>query len=170
MKKLIRDEKLHVITVYAEDKKGLMAQLLMLLNRRDYPVLSLNVARTDVNELILITMEVILPQNELTAILRKMERIIEVYKAIGYQENDMPLSRVGIYRVASERLDAALWTLLQKYGATLSGMAENSFLIQKTGSEKDLSALYEALEGPHLLAFCKSSLMSPESLSDDILN
>ncbi len=146
-----------------------MAQLLMLLNRRDYPILSLNVARTDLNELILITMEVILPHNELPAILRKIERIIEVYKAIGYQENDMPLSRVGVYRVASERLDAALWLLLQKYGATLSGMAKESFLIQKTGSEKDLAALYEELEGPHLLAFCKSSLMPPECLSDDIL-
>jgi hypothetical protein len=41
-------------------------------------------------------------------------------------------------------------------------------LIQKTGSEKDLAALYEELEGPHLLAFCKSSLMSPEFLSVDI--
>lgn len=169
MRKLIKNEKSHVITIYADDKKGLMAQLLMFFNRRDYPVLSLNVARTDLNEVILITLEVILPESQLHTMLCKIERIIEVYKATGYHETDMPLSKIGVYRVASERLDAALWLLLQKYGATLSGMAKESFLIQKTGSEKDLADLYEELEGPHLLAFCKSSLMSPECLSADIL-
>jgi hypothetical protein len=32
------------------------------------------------------------------------------------------------------------------------------------GSDRDLADLYEALEGPNLRFFCKSTLMAPETL------
>jgi acetolactate synthase-1/3 small subunit len=164
MRKSNSNETPYVITVYADDKKGLLAQLLMLFNRRDIPVHALNVARTDLNEVVLITLEVEMVATEVNPMLHKLKKIIEVYKAMAYLLLDMPLPKVGIYRIAAERMEPAFWLLLQKYGATLSGMGQASFLVQKTGSDQDLRALYEALEGPHLLAFCKSTLMAPETL------
>ncbi|SDE84756.1 acetolactate synthase, small subunit [Mucilaginibacter pineti] len=164
MRKPNPNETPYVITVYADDKKGLLAQLLMLFNRRDIPVQSLNVARTDLNEVVMVTIEVEMVATEINPILHKLEKVIEVYKAKAYLSADMPLPKVGIYRVTAERMDPGFWLLLQKHGATLSGMGKSSFLVQKTGSDRDLTALYEELEGPHLLAFCKSTLMAPETL------
>jgi len=164
MRKPNPNEIAQVITVYADDKKGLVAQLLMLFNRRDYPIASLNVAHTDINEVVLITLEVAIPATELEPMLHRIEKIIEVYKAKAYPTAEMPLSKIGIYRVARERLEPSFWRVLQKHGATLSGMGESSFLVQKTGTDHDLAELYESLEGPYLLAFCKSTLMAPETI------
>jgi acetolactate synthase small subunit len=61
-----------IITVYADDKKGLLGQILDMFNRRSYAINSLNVSRTDIREIVLITMEVKLPVKELETLLRKL--------------------------------------------------------------------------------------------------
>jgi hypothetical protein len=51
-----------------------------------------------------------------------------------------------------------------KYGGQLSSIGEETFVINKTGPDKDLFDFYAKLDGPHLLGFCKSGLIVEESL------
>jgi len=152
-----------IIAVYADDKKGLLGQILNMLNRRNYTISSLNVSRTDIRELVLITMEIELPLNKLSAILRKIEGIIEVYQAVAYTD-DLALNKVGFYRVTKQMMDDNFWLLLQKYGATVSKIFEHSLVIQKIGTDTDLNEFYNRLDGEHLLSFCKSGLIAEKSM------
>ncbi|MES2277368.1 MAG: ACT domain-containing protein [Bacteroidota bacterium] len=153
------------IVLYAEDKKGLLGQVLMLLNRRDFPVISLSVARTDIHELVIITLEVVLPQAELHIILHKLEKIIEVYKAEAYFAGTFELNKVGHYRLVEKVLDQQLFELLQRHGAIVCRSSSNELVIQKTGTDRDLQILYDLLEGRHLQSFCKSALIAEPSLA-----
>jgi len=153
-----------IIAVYADDKKGLLAQLLNMLNRRNYTISSLNVSRTDIREIVLITIEVKLPLNVLQVLLRKIETIIEVYQAIAYMPDELVLNKVGFYRVTKQVMDDNFWLLLQKYGATVSKIFEHSLVIQKTGTDNDLNEFYNRLDGEHLLSFCKSGLIAEKSM------
>jgi acetolactate synthase small subunit len=152
-----------IIAVYADDKKGLLGQLLNMLNRRNYTISSLNVSRTDIRELVLITMEIKLPINQLPVLLRKIEGIVEVYQAIAYTD-EPELNKVGFYRVTKQMMDDNFWLLLQKYGATVSKIFEHSLVIQKTGTDNDLNEFYNRLDGEHLLSFCKSGLIAEKSM------
>ena len=150
-----------IFAIYAEDKKGLIGQLLVLFNRRDYTVHSLNVSRTDISDLVLVTLEAEVPAGALGSFTERLKKIVEVYAIGTYTQS---LRKTGFYRLSIAALNSKLWMLLGKYGATMSSIGEDSVVISKTGSDSDLAELYCLLEGPHLIGFCKSGLIVEESL------
>jgi len=150
-----------IFSIYAEDKKGLVGRILIYFNRKSYDVISLNVARTDISDLVMLTIEAVVPAAELLPFVERIKKIIEVYAVSTYADN---LKKTGFYRMGSAALNSELWLLIGKYGAYLSSMGETTFVISKTGSDGDLEELYRRLEGPHLLGFCKSGLIVEESL------
>jgi acetolactate synthase-1/3 small subunit len=150
-----------IFSIYAEDKKGLVGQILVFFNRKSYDVISLNVARTDISDLVLLTIEALVPEKDLLPFIERVKKIIEVYAIQTYRDN---LKKTGFYRLASEALNNDLWQLIGKYGAHLSSMGDKTFVVSKTGSDSDLEELYGKLEGPHLQGFCKSGLIVEESL------
>lgn len=163
MKKQSNPANQFIFTVYAEDKRGLIGQLMVFFNRRYYDVHSLNVARTDISDLVMLTIEVTLPAGEIFTLQEKLKKIIEVY-SVTVTSGDAGLKKTGFYRLSLNVLNEPLWQLIQKYGATLSGIDKDSLVITKTGQDKDLAELYSLLEGPSLLGFCKSALILEQSL------
>ena len=152
-----------IFAIYAEDKKGLIGQVLIYFNRKSYEVSTLNVSRTDISDLVLITLEAAVPQSDLPPFTERLKKIIEVYAVTTYDSNHQ-LKKTGFYRLAMPALNSDLWQTISKYGASLSSMGKDTFMISKTGIEKDLTELYNQLEGPHLLGFCKSGLIMEDSL------
>ncbi|MDB5141091.1 MAG: ilvH 1 [Mucilaginibacter sp.] len=144
-----------IFAIYAEDKKGLIGQVLIYFNRKSYDVSSLNVALTDISDLVLITLEAMIPANQLKRFTERLKKIIEVYAITTYDARHC-LKKTGFYRLAIPALNNALWQLIGTYGAGLSSMGTDTFVISKTGSDEDLQQLYARLEGPHLLGFCKA--------------
>jgi acetolactate synthase small subunit len=164
MKKPAKPANQFIFSIYAEDKKGLVGQILVYFNRSSYDVLSMNVARTDISDLVLITLEAEVPANSLLPFTEKLKKIVEVYTVHNYPAGE-GLKKTGFYRLSTSALNQHLWALTTKYGATLNSIGENCIVISKTGSDRDLTELYELLEGPHLLGFCKSGLIMEESLA-----
>lgn len=154
-----------IIAICAQDKKGLLGQILVLFNKRSYEVNSLNVSRTDINDLVMITAEATLPINELPLLLARLEKIVEVYRATGYLDGQANLDKVGFFRLSRSIDEPLFWSVLQKYGAVISSLGKNDVVIRKIGSDRDLLELYGKLDGPHLLGFCKSGLIAEESLA-----
>jgi acetolactate synthase small subunit len=152
-----------IFSIYADDKKGLVGQLMTYFNRKSYDVDSLNVARTDISDLVLVTLEASVPQHELKPFAERLKKIVEVYTV-----NVIPaaegLKKIGFYSMATATMDKLFWATLQKYGASLSSLYADTLVISKTGSDRDLQELYEQLEGPHLLGFCKSALIVEDCL------
>jgi len=150
-----------IFSIYAEDKKGLVGQVLVHFNKRSYEVISLNVARTDISDLVMLTIEAVVPAADLLPFTERLKKIVEVYAISTYADS---LKKTGFYRLDSAALTGTLWLLIGKYGAHLTSMGEKTFVISKTGSDSDLEELYRKLEGPYLLGFCKSGLIVEESL------
>ena len=164
MKKQPTTQKHCVIAIYSEDKKGLLGQVLVLFNKMNYEVNGLNVSRTDISDIVLITVEALIPEAALATLLRKLEKIVEVYRANAFMPGDSGLEKVGFFRLSKEIFSASFWALVQKYGAVVSSISEEALVIRKFGSDRNLQELYSQLDGPHLLGFCKSGLIAEESL------
>src|ERR1700733_12133600 len=123
-----------IFSIYAEDKKGPVSQILVHFNKRSYEVISLTVARTDINPQIMLTIEAIVPVKDLLPFIERLKKVIEVYAVATYADN---LKKTGFYRMGSAALNNGLWLLIGKYGAHLSSMGEKTFVISKTGSDGD---------------------------------
>lgn len=153
-----------IVAIWSEDKKGLIGQVMIPFNKRNHEVISLNVARTDISDLVLITLETIVPTAELPVLLRRLEKIVEVYQVRAYPAGEAGPGKVGFFRLSSKVISPSFWTLLQKYGAVISSLCDDTLVIRYSGSDDALQELYSRLEGPNLLAFCKSGLIAEESL------
>jgi hypothetical protein len=90
------------------------------------------------------------------------EKDLEVY-AVQHQPAENRLKKVGFYRLRSSAFNEELWRTMQKYGASICSFGEVSIVITKTGSDIDLQGLYNLLEGPELLGFCKSALIADDA-------
>src|SRR5690348_2875483 len=103
MKKQSKSTNQFIFTVYAEDKRGLIGQLMIFFNRRYYDVHSLNVARTDIGDLVMITIEVSLPAQEVVTLQEKLKKIIEVY-SVTVTSGNVGLKKTGFYRLSTDVL------------------------------------------------------------------
>ena len=153
-----------IIAIYSEDKKGLLGQVLVVFNKLNYEVNSLNVSRTDISDVVLITIEARVPETRLAGLLQKIEKIVEVYRASAYHPGETGLEKVGFFRLSRQIFSGAFWSTVQKYGAVVSSMSDDAVVLRKFGSDRNLQELYGQLDGPHLLGFCKSGLIAEESL------
>jgi acetolactate synthase-1/3 small subunit len=163
MKKPNKSHQQTIFAIYAEDKKGLIGQVLIYFNRKSYAINSLNVARTDISDLVLLTLEAIVPANDLRPLVERLKKIIEVYAITTYNTGHQ-LKKTGFYRMNIAALNNQVLQWIGTYGAQVSSMGKDSFVISKTGSDQDLRQLYALLESPHLMGFCKSGLIMEESL------
>lgn len=102
-----------IFSIYAEDKKGLVGQILIHFNRRSYELISLNVARTDISDLVMLTIEAVVPSAELLPFVERLRKIIEVYAITTYADS---LKKTGFYRLASAALNNGLWLLIGNMG------------------------------------------------------
>src|ERR1700688_2109096 len=101
MKKTLTTNGRCIFAIYATDKKGLLGQILVYFNRKSYQVDSLNVSRTDISDLVLITLEGCVPEADLLPFTERLKKIIEVFAIITYRADD-GLKKVGFYRMAAE--------------------------------------------------------------------
>lgn len=157
-------EEQFVIAVYSDNKKGLLGEILMIFNRKGFEVSELNVSKTDIRDMVMISLEVTLPQQQLALCLKKLENIVEVYRAIGYPAAEVALRKIAFYRISNQLFTSSVLCMLQSHGAIIVDRQEESFVIQKSGSDKDLDLLYKELEGKNLISFFKSGLVTANSL------
>jgi acetolactate synthase-1/3 small subunit len=154
-----------IISILSEDKKGLLNQITSVFNKKNYEIESLCVARTDIRNIVMITVEALLPSTDLQNTLFKLERFIEVYRADAHCAKTHSLRKVAFFRVSKEIMTSHSWSVIQKYGASITGVFEDSLLLEKTGTDADIQELYNKLDGSHLLSFCKTTLVLEESMS-----
>ena len=94
-----------IFSIYAEDKKGLVGQVLIHFNKRSYDMRSLNVARTDINDLGLLTIRAVVPAVDLLPFVERIKKIVEVYAVSTFADC---LKKTGFYRMNSAALNNGL--------------------------------------------------------------
>lgn len=77
---------LTIFSIYAADRKGIVGQVLIHFNNKRYDVVSLNVARTDISDVVLLTLEASIPADALGPFIERLKRIVEVYRVRTYSD------------------------------------------------------------------------------------
>lgn len=162
----VKNQPLTTIVVYAENKKGILGQVLIHFNKRSFEIHNLNVARTDLHELIVITIEIDLPAAEVETSIRRLRKIIEVVDVKAFLPGVLKTYKVAHFQLLGGMFDQELFMLLQRYGAQITSCRENELIIRKIGDDNDIQSLYNLLERRNLNAFCKSLLVQDEAMGE----
>jgi len=154
----------YIITLKAEDRPGLLHLVTGVLNKKLVPIISLNAASTDIHDIVLITMEVEIAENATLPLLAKLKNIIEVFEVEALSYTKASSLRAAYFLLDRAALASSAKPAIQKSGAVIANIYPKAFLVAKYGSDADIRALYNELEGPHLLGFSQTGLIADSKL------
>jgi len=159
----------YLINILSEDRKGLVSIITGMLNRKGIAIECISAAKTDVYNIVLITIEVITDAAELKMMAHKFRNIVEVSQVTTRLMQQSAYHKVALYSVEKMAYTSVMYNHLQKYGAVILGYDKDKLIIQKTGRDEHILALYNLLDGEHLTGFSKSVAIAimPFNNNDD---
>jgi acetolactate synthase-1/3 small subunit len=158
--------KKYVLTIKADDRPGLIHLITGMINRRLIAIESLSAAKTDISSIVMITIELNISDKALAPLVLKLENIIEVYAVEAIKDSQVICQRSAYFKMAKTFLETPQAIALQKYGAAIVKLYPDAVLVSKSGCDADIRNLYNQFEGPHLLGFCQTGLITDSKLID----
>jgi len=157
----------NLLTIKAEDRPGLIHLITGMIEKKQIKIESISAAQTDIHEIMMVTVEVSATERELTSLAFKLENIVEVY-AVEVQAYDQVLClRAAYFKMTKSFLETPKVSLLNKYSAVIINVCPETILVAKYGTDLAIRTLYNELEGPHLLGFSQTGLISESNLIGD---
>jgi acetolactate synthase small subunit len=156
----------YVVTIKAEDRPGLLHIVTGVLNRKLIPIISLTAAPTDIHDIVLITMEIEASEKALQPLLLKLENIIEVFAVEAVPCDEAICQRAAYFKMDKTVLSSPQATAIHKWDAQMVRIENGTVLLAKSGSEAMIRRLYHELEGPLLLGFSQTGLITDSKLID----
>lgn len=150
----------HRITIIAitENSPGVLHRITDLFTRRKMNVESLTVSATETEGLSRFTIVVETEKSLCRTIVKQIRRIIEVRDAYACENRHLAFKEVALYRVETRTPEkrTELTELAHRYGASVVSGEHDFLIIEKSGTEDDINALYLLLEPFGLEEFVRS--------------
>lgn len=154
----------HVVSIKAEDRPGLLHRVTGVIEKRLVKIISLSSAPTDIHDIVLITIEVSGEESVLAQLAFKLENIIEVFSVEVVQYNAIVCLRAAYFKLKTTFLKSPQAVALSKYDTTIVKFYVDAFLLAKYGTDATISTLYNDLDGPHLMGFSQTGLITDSKL------
>jgi acetolactate synthase small subunit len=154
----------YILTVKGEDRPGLLHLVTGMIEKKLVRIKSLNLAPTDIHDIVLITIEMRISESDLAILALKLENIIEVFSVEATQYDEKLCLRAAYYKVSKTFLASPRAIALSKFDATIVKFYPDAMLLAKYGTTATILKLYNELEGPHLLGFSQTGLITDSRL------
>lgn len=148
----------YILTIKADDRPGLLHLVTGTIEKGLVRIISLNYAPTDIHSIVLITIELTGEEHVLRQLALKLENIVEV-SSVELVPYELTLClRTAYFKVSNNA------NVLSRYDTTLVKFYPNAVLLAKYGTDEAISKLYNELEGPYLMGFSQTGLITDSKL------
>lgn len=146
------------ISVLTEDKAGLLNSITIIFNRRKLNIDSLNVSNTEIEGVSRFTIVVRGSREKLEKVVKQLRRLVEVFWAFLYEEDDVYYQEIALYKVPTKVFlnGTNIEALVRKHNARILVIEEDHIIIEKTGHKKETQELFDTLEPFGVLEFVRS--------------
>lgn len=157
----------YVITIKADNRPGLLHLVTGMINRRLIDIESLNAARTDINDIVLVSIELSISEKALTPLVLKLKNIIEVFSVEAVKTERAVAIRSAFFKMNKTFLATPAAEIIRRHQMQISNIYPDAILLAKSGSEAEIRSLYNQLEGPHLLGYSQTGIIVDSKLIDN---
>lgn len=154
----------YVLTIKAEDRPGLLHLITGIVNRKLIAIESLTAAKTGISGIVLITVELIVSEKALTPLVHKIENIIEVFAVEARLKAGVIALGAAYFKFSKEFISSPQAALLWKHGAQVINIYPDAILVSKCGRDAEIRALYNLVDGEHLIGFSQTGLIADSKL------
>jgi acetolactate synthase-1/3 small subunit len=136
----------HTIVALVEDKPGVLNRIASKWRQRGFNIESLAVGHSEIPGLSRMTFTVDGATNDVDQVTKQLFKVIEVVDITDITQHDVVARELALIRVAASANNrTAILEIAQVFRASVIDVAHDSLIVEITGDEDKIEALYELL-------------------------
>ncbi len=150
--------KQYTITVFTENKAGLLMRVVMVFTRRHINIESLTTSQSSIEGIFRFTIVVNVTEEQVKKLVQQLDKQVDVLKSFYYEDEDIINQEIALYKVPIEAYQdpGKMIVLMRKHHARILTVEKEFVVIEKTGLESETQALLEELRGLGIYEFVRS--------------
>lgn len=156
-----------VITIFSENKVGLLGQITSIFTYHDVNIESLTASESAISGIHKFTIVVEESPRKIERLVKQIEKKVDVLKAFVYTTDNVVMQEIALYKVA---LCKDVEQLVRKYQLRILEICDDYIVIEKTGHKSETTALFEELKPYGVYQFVRSGQIAVIKSKRELLN
>ncbi|WP_026768381.1 acetolactate synthase small subunit [Asinibacterium sp. OR53] len=146
------------ITVYTENRIGLVSRIAIMFSRRKINIESLNTSPSEIEGIHRFTIVIEETEEVVRKLVRQIEKQVEVLKAYYNTNDEIVWQEMALYKVSTDEIAEKIKVerLLHKYGARAILIRKDYTIFETSGHREEIDKLVKVLEPCGLIEFVRS--------------
>ena len=152
------NEQVFTITVFSENRTGLLSRIVGNITRRHINIESLSVSKSSLEGVHRFTIVVQLTETNVKKLVAQIDKQVDVLKAFYYTNDEIVYQELALYKVPTKAFHngMAVEKLVRKHNARILNIEAEYIVIEKTGHLEDTEALLTDLKEIGIYEFNRS--------------
>lgn len=148
----------YTISVFSEDKIGLLTRIVSVFTRRHINISSLTVSQSSMEGIHRFTIVVTMLEENVRKVVAQLEKQVDVIKSFYYRNDEIIHQEIALYKVATSAFSSGeqVEKIIRKYNARILSIEPEYSVIEKTGHPDETEALLNELKNYKIYEFVRS--------------
>ena len=154
----MEEKTLYTVTIFSENRVGLLNQISIIYTRRKLNIESLSVSPSSIKGIHKFTITSYSDRETIEKLVKQVEKRIGVLKSFFYTDDEIIYQEIALYKVPTSNLieEPNLEKIIRKYNARILEMAKDYTILEKTGHPEETESLFEELKCHDIRQFVRS--------------
>lgn len=143
------EKTVYTITVFSENRVGLLNQISIIFNRRQLNVETLSVSPSAIEGIHKFTITVYSDLETIKKVVKQIDKRVDILKAYYNIDSELVHQEIALYKVSTEQLlkSGGVENLIRKYNIHILEMTDACVVFEKTGHYNETQQLFKELSG-----------------------
>ncbi len=155
---MANEVKQFTITVFTENKAGLLMRVVMVFTRRHINIESLTTSQSSIEGIFRFTIVVNVDEDQVKKLVQQLDKQVDVLKSFYYEDSQIINQEIALYKVpiAAYQDPGTMILLMRKHHARILTVEKEFVVIEKTGLEHETEDLLNDLKQLGIYEFVRS--------------
>ena len=152
------EQTLYTITVFTENRVGLLNQISIIFTRRKINIESLSVSPSSITGVHKFTITAYTDLDTIQKLTKQIEKRIDVLRAYFYTDDEIVYQEIALFKVPTEKLLAEknLEAIIRRNNARILEITPTYTVVEKTGHSDETEALFNEFNVYGISQFVRS--------------
>ena len=148
----------YTLTVFSEDKTGILSRIVAIISRRHFDIKSITVSPASIEGIYRFTIVLVLEEEQVRKLTQQIEKQVDILKAFYYDNSEIIYQEIALYKVSTEAFynGDIVENLIRKHNARILTIEKEYIVIEKTGHQEETEALLMELKKIGIYEFVRS--------------
>ncbi|MFT5168343.1 MAG: acetolactate synthase-1/3 small subunit [Saprospiraceae bacterium] len=147
-----------IISVFSENKTGLITRIVSVFTRRHINIESLTTSKSSIKEIHRFTIVVKLEEEQVRKLVAQIEKQVDVIKAFYYHPEEVIYQEIALYKIPTVAFAHGdkIEQLIRSHNARILTIEPEYIVVEKTGHAEETEALLKEFEQIGIYEFVRS--------------